>query len=497
MSPPEYTALAGAAAGRVAIVAIGPAADAIAQLMAKYEPFDFAITSIGVGGNVAEHIAAGVRPQSDTSVSTPSGILVIGDTAHAELTTHAVRALAADREPNARLRIWPVFVNGDPTKLSEFDATLDELPDANCDAVLMLTHVPNPEQAARALLAWLTVKLPAPASVLGQMPDAAGRICRYVALGCELLPAPFDADTVGSGVADGEAGDEAAELELDSVALSRRLGAAAGSLPAIVVLRERRAALDAAMQAAELTAVIEAHQQLVRAGDVEVRAQLELLATDLAAAAMLAHETGREGDADSEPRTSDRDDPVQATADSAEGSTLSFAAALAEYVIVAGKTGFGRMVSGGRRRLATANLAASADAFVTGVEQEWIIQGEQVLHCAVLAAADQARLAAAEAATTESAARTTAAGASWREQLESAVATGRTWQGVDPSRVVRSWGAGAAAPRRYVIGSGELLDTVIDLTDGAEPCLRVITPTDGAAVTVLTAQYGLPLSALS
>lgn len=530
MSPTENTALVGAIAGRVAVFAIGPVALAIAQHMSNHQPFEFSITSIGIDDNVGERVAAGLLLHSGSAVSAPGSavsapgsVLLIGDTAQAELTTATVQALARDGGPNTRLRIWPVFVSGDPSELDEFDATLDELPDANCDAVLMLTHVPGPEQAARALLAWLTVKLPAPASVLGQMPDAAGRICRYVALGSELVAALRDTDegaktgaaensdsavSGGLAAAIGVATQRPDPLEVSE--LLGRLQTALNEQPGMVALRDSRAMINTAMDAANLTAVVEAHQQLVMAGDADIRMELDALTTELVVAA--GRESGRATETADTPAPSALDDHLglatsgtadtggtRAAAPSQAGppSKPSLATALAQYLVVAGKTGLGRMVSGGRRRQAAVDLAAAADAFVAGVEQAWIAQGEQLLHAAVLAGAERARAAAVAGAAAESAARATAAEARWKTQVEGAMATGNTWQGVDESRVVRSWGSGAAAARRYVIGSGELLETVVDLTDGSEPCLRVITATATEAVTVLTAQYGLPLSALS
>ena len=50
------------------------------------------------------------------------------------------------------------------------------------DLVLMMTGTASSSEKAAALGAWLHVKI-CPPSVLGELPDIDGRICRYVAIG--------------------------------------------------------------------------------------------------------------------------------------------------------------------------------------------------------------------------------------------------------------------------------------------------------------------------
>lgn len=516
MSPNERTFLTGAESGHVVVISIGTAAAAVKSILTSADSFDFEVVELTENDGLADQLARLAASPDPTrsgpdaaGVRVPDAVLVLGDTSVADPVAQAVAALAGNG-PTARKRVWPAFVAGDPAELNAFDDALDELSDSDCDAVLMLTHAPSPEQAAQTLLAWLTVKLPAPASVLGQLPDASGRICRYVALGYEQVSpvaAPERAESGGDDTtaADSDAGDDLPDAEVAArlAACGEQLEQAVRTLAPAVALHERRDALDAAMAATDLASVIAAAQDLALATDTDIHPAVAALTAELAGEAAQTEpkppamtsvpDATVAGEPAGEPAGESRD----ALAPQPPSLTAALAAALAAYVVVAGRTGFGRMVSGGRRRQAGATLAAAADALVTEAERTWIAQAQHELRPAVRSAILQRR-SAARAAAAETARRQAATAAEdWRADVERAVAGGRTWQHVDASRVTRSWGAGPAAPRKYVIGSGATFDSVIDLTDPGEPCLRVTTPTGTAAVIVLTAQYGLPLTALA
>lgn len=512
MSPNERTFLTGAESGHVVVISIGTAAAAVKSILTSADTFDFEVVELTENDGLADQLARLAASPDPTrsvpdaaGVRVPDAVLVLGDTSVADPVAQAVAALAGNG-PTARKRVWPAFVAGDPAELNAFDDALDELSDSDCDAVLMLTHVPSPERAAQTLLAWLTVKLPAPASVLGQLPDASGRICRYVALGYEQVSpvtAPEGTESGGDDTtaADRLACDDVADAEVAAhlAACGEQLEQAVRTLAPAVALHERRDALDAAMAGTDLASVIAAAQDLALATDTDIHPAVAALTAELAgeAAQAEANPAAMTSVPDATVAGEPAGEPAGESRDALAPQPPSLTAALAEYVVVAGRTGFGRMVSGGRRRQAGATLAAAADALVTEAERTWIAQAQHELRPAVRSAILQRR-SAARAAAAETARRQAATAAEdWRADVERAVAEGRTWQHVDASRVTRSWGAGPAAPRRYVIGSGATFDSVIDLTDPGEPCLRVTTPTGTAAVIVLTAQYGLPLTALA
>jgi hypothetical protein len=166
---------------RVAVIAVGSATATYAREVAG-DTSHSAITITrssdidDVVTQVADQFAA-----SDASSRLPA-VLLISDTKEADTVVAVIRALRAARLP-MRPRVWPAFVSGDVSHLDNFDKALDELGSSASDVVVIATGSGGTAATSTALRAWLHVKVPAPPSVLAELPDKSGHTCRYVAVG--------------------------------------------------------------------------------------------------------------------------------------------------------------------------------------------------------------------------------------------------------------------------------------------------------------------------
>lgn len=391
----------------------------------------------------------------------PGAVLIVGSTASAGRLADAVASLVGKRQSReGKLRVWPAFVAGDAANIAGFDSILDGLPSGSTDAVLVLTAAPSPEVAADALLSWVTVKLPAPPSVLGQLPDTQGQICRYVALGLAGIAATdrqhSDSGASGpGGCHEGDVGPQDAKSALAATEPVR-------------TLRSQAEDLCRAAAAADPAAILAAEHALVVTANRNVSAEAWLALADLA------------DSADDLPEGQ----PVHASA-----ATADLSARAADLVLLASKSGFGRLVSRRRRDAAIAALTAATAALVDVVEGEWNAAANVGLGVAAGRAAQRREEERASRAAADAADRQ-------RRAVSDALADGDTWAPIDAQAINRVWGQGAPAPRRYVIGDRSLIGSVIDLANDADTCLCVSTE-DGEDIRILVAQYGLPVAALT
>lgn len=424
-----------------------------------------------------------------------SAVLVLAHTESAHSVAESIAGLSRGRSDTGRLRVWPAFVAGSPGDLVDFDKALDELPPGSADLVLVLTEAPSPEVAAEALFAWLTVKLPAPASVLGQLPDATGRTCRYVALGlsasalgdsAEAPEASSGIERAGESVGNALDGRVDQEVEIEALAfqLADRLESEFAATAPVVGLRESRARLTAAVDGLDPIGALAAERELT------LTAAMDTLTVINDAVRRLGGDSARRDDG--QARRSDAQ-----VGQSTDQAASELAQAVAEFALLAGKSGWGRMMAKRRLIAARDRLAAAADLVLEATESRWSdLAAEQVL-----AAAEERVREAVAAAVAESArkAQLDADRQAREDHQELVVATrsGQVWNQIDEGAVERVWGGGLPEPRRYLIGGNEVTDSVVDLTDPAHPCLRVASEHFGDQARVLIAQYGLSLPALS
>ncbi len=423
-----------------------------------------------------------------------SAVLILAHTDSARAVAGIVSELAGGRSDAGRLRIWPVFVAGSPADLTDFDAALDELPPGSADLVLVLTAAPSPEAAAEALFAWLTVKLPAPASVLGRLPDAAGRTCRYVALGLTIgsetpsvsggsagpVGAPASAQAL---VPEPEEVDHEVAVETLAFEWADRLTGDLAALPAVAQLHAARQRLADAVDALDPRAALEAERELAGSAGRDVSQAVGELVDAIRGEAS--------GGVEAEASTSG------AGFDDESGREILHrsAGAVAEFALLAGRSGWGRMWAKRKVALAAEQVTGAADAVVALAESRFSALAAELILRAAEATVHE--LAVVEAAETASRSRAEAERNTEdrRRELADATRVGRVWNTVNEVAVRRVWGGGLPEPRRYLIG-GEVADSVVDLTDPANPCLRVTSAHCGGRDRVLVAQYGLSLPAL-
>ncbi|MDP3972404.1 MAG: hypothetical protein Q8P61_05805 [Candidatus Nanopelagicales bacterium] len=424
-----------------------------------------------------------------------SAVLVLAHTESARAVAESIAGMSRGRSDTGRLRVWPAFVAGSPADLVDFDKVLDELPPGSADLVLVLTEAPSPEAVAEALFAWLTVKLPAPASVLGQLPDATGRTCRYVALGLSAAAAGGSAEAPAAShgieragesagdVPDGPA-DQEVEIEALAFELADRLESEFTTAAPVVRLRDARVRLNAAVDGLDPIGALAAERELTLTAALDISTVIS--------------DAVRRLDGDSARRD---DDQVRRSGahvgQNSDQAASELARAVAEFALLAGKSGWGRMMA--KRRLVAARdrLAAAADLVVEATESRWSESAAEQVH-----AAAEARVRESVAAAVAESARKAQLDADQQaredhQELVVATRSGQVWNRIDEGAVERVWGGGLPEPRRYLIGGNEVTDSVVDLTDPAHPCLRVTSEHFGDQARVLVAQYGLSLPALS
>ncbi|MGB2970330.1 MAG: hypothetical protein WBB77_10385, partial [Candidatus Nanopelagicales bacterium] len=173
----------------VVVVAVGAkAAEIRDELLATQQGL---VVGIDATSGADTDIAAVVnklrelRPAAGEPAAVPA-VLIAAATSDCDDVLSMLVALR-QLEPDLRPRVWPAFVAGDAWDLEAFDLALDEEGSGLCDLALVTIGAPSVAAAAQALGAWVQIKAPAPASVLGELPDAQGRICRYVALGAQSV----------------------------------------------------------------------------------------------------------------------------------------------------------------------------------------------------------------------------------------------------------------------------------------------------------------------
>ncbi|MGV1036799.1 MAG: hypothetical protein ACOYD0_07195 [Candidatus Nanopelagicales bacterium] len=477
-----------------------------------------------------------LRPAAGEPASVPA-VLITAATSDCQDVLSMLVALR-QLEPDLRPRVWPAFVAGDAGELEAFDLALDEAGSGLCDLALVTIGAPSVSAATQALGAWVQIKAPAPASVLGELPDAQGRICRYVALGAQSVESIGKA-SVGLDSAEGPtsgSSDPVTSTEVESVAadVQRRLCECAKEAQELAAAIAAGAEIGDAGERADTAAVLRADAQLSSSLESlrrEAGRSLRLELADLIDAAIAdnakvaepaattdsgASSGAAPADAESGHDEKSAADPVGEPADTASGDSstdtagsvgsaaapaLSRTDAVAALAMLTSKGGLAKMF--GRSR-----MAAAAQAATLAANREIDDQLDRLVGDVGAGLAEQVRAKLTENRQrdrNEQARRAMSEQAEQALQLDASVAQAtrdvQIWPTVDTAGVRRSWGGSAPAARRYVVKSADPSSeisesdgilTVIDLRDPA-PHSDMGRP----AAVVLLAQYGLPLSALT
>ncbi len=486
-----------------AIVAIGQDAAAIAAAAAPHYPAT--VTAVDV---VDAESALDIAVELLTSLAasaTDSGVgsglpavVVLANTSQAGSVLELLRALRA-QATTLRPRVWPTFVAGDPTSLSEFDAGVDQLGTGSCDLVLMMTGTASSSEKAAALGAWLHVKMPAPPSVLGELPDIDGRICRYVAIGSGTVApdASSAAPTVVAALAP-------VDVEQVTAAVRAKLAEVAAKAVSVTAANDAASALCAAAEDLDAAALLRAENNLANALS-DVSRQLSKSLSDSLA--------GIIQDELSAPTTHDESTQSRAAGEEAAGSAAAEdrTAAVSQLVLLTSKGGLTKMLSRSRMAAVAQSISAAArrdvdDAVTRAVDQANHEVPDRIK--AAIAARERQLIEQREAAELADAQLVDKV---WREALVNCRKAVALWPHVSTAGIKRSWGGSVPAPRQYVVGSESALRampeddealSIIDLRERDEPVdARKIDLRDGVRgvnqrhATVLLAQYGLPLVA--
>lgn len=462
-----------------------------------------AVTSANAA-KLAADVLGGVTQQDGAGGSGLPAVVVLAQTSDAPAVVELLRALRA-QTPTVRPRVWPTFVAGDPTQLADFDAAVDELGPGACDLVLMMTGTASSSEKAAALGAWLHVKMPAPPSVLGELPDIEGRICRYVAIGSGTVSP--DTNTGSS-----EELEPIPPVDVDALtkAVRRALAESAGKAVSVTAANDSASALCAAAEDLDPVALLQAETNLANAL-ADVGRQLSKSLTDSLGPIIEAQ----------------IDAPVESAADASGGDASDDAAsatdqvaaddrtaAVSQLVLLASKGGLSKMMSRSRMASVAQSIAAAARRDVDAAVARAVAQVEYEVPDRINAAiaARQRRFEDQQAAV--ELADNQHLDSLWRGALINCRKAVALWPTVDTDGIKRSWGGSVPAPRHYVVGSEAALRalpddddalSVIDLRESA----TVVSPTGGASIdlregnrsssdrhaTVLLAQYGLPLGA--
>lgn len=522
----------------------------------------YPITQRSVAVDAASVLPAILTDIRENQVKGPAAwlpaVVMIAETSHSgELL--ALLRLLRETEHSIRPRIWPAFVAGNVSELADFDAYLDEAGAGLCDVVLALMGAPSPGEQAGALGAWLHVKMPAPASVLGELPDSQGRTCRYVALGSANVEAPRPRAT--------REGELAADPDVDVVAVAARLSAEiaqrALTIPVVAAAQAANGALADACSLANPAAILRADKVFAEAlTDVDelLPAELgkclsELVAVevggslqsiiDVRAPAISPAMTTGPGIAIDQATSVGRGTTVglgtavgQATeagrgmavgpgtadglglavgqgAEAGSGTARTTGAertdAVSALVLMTSKGGFSKLFGRGRIAAATRTVEqTAADDLRTAIDTVTAAMNGRVAQKveAALAAKrgqDEARLQRL-AAEQENRDR-----AYWGFSIEKARSRATIWTKIEAGGIWRAWGGPVPAPRRYLVGPA----AVLSVADEREDTLKVVDLRDAVHqqspaqiegadahsaenehTVLLVAQYGLPLAAL-
>lgn len=463
----------------VLVVSCGSAATEIARLLPEHYPV-ISRAMEGPTDVLAREIAADIARQFESG-SQPAlpAMLLIASTHDADRIQELLIALR-ETDLTTRPRVWPAFVDGMVDALTDFDAALDEA-NSGCDVVLMLSGAPKPGDAAAALGAWLHVKVPAPPSVLAQLPDSEGRVCRYVAVGAaQILRAEPPAVELGVEFRLTNAAVAAASSQ---IAAAVRTGVE--ELSAVAAARQQVTKLEAAAFATDPSAILAADRSLSEA-IATMRAQLprelaEMISEKIGEAVKMLSASGE---------VTKTDSPAPAATPKSEVDRTQ---ALSALVLLASKGGLSKVFGRAKLSAASAALVEAAQAEVAATVAELCQSAQASIPSMLDAAIDahRAELAAKLEAAHASAQQT--AESDWQQSMEQAKTTTSIWPTIDTDGIRRSWGGPVPPPRRYLVGSqtvaGQLQDSegtlaVVDLRD------------DDKRAVLLVAQYGLPLAAL-
>lgn len=481
------------------VVSFGELAGQVATAVADHYP----ITHHAVAGDlvaVVSAVAADIEPKRTSPAGQGSlpAVLVIAETQCAADVLALLEALR-DVQVAIKPRVWPAFVGGDVAALSDFDQRLDGSGAGLCDVVLALMGAPSAAEQASALGAWLHVKMPAPASVLGELPDSQGRICRYVAMG---------STTVESPTADGQDPSALPSVDVEAVTLvvQESLVHAATTAPVLLAAQAAAHELREACLATDPAAILGAEQRFAAA--------LVSVANDLAGAlnrhvvTQVAEQLGRPPVVTGLRNPADSEQLRLATPIEKLGDRSDQVSAL---VLMSSKGGMSKLFGKNKITTAAATLANQADADLDALVATVVEAVGAQVKARVQDAVEVQRDNHKTATTLAAAERTDKIRAAWDFSIEKARSRAVVWTPTETAGIKRAWGGPVPAPRRYLVGSMNVVRhaddrddtmTVIDLRESAESGSELGRDPDNALVdladraVVLVAQYGLPLVAL-
>lgn len=487
-----------------AVIAIGADAKKVGVGVETYYPSMFTFVD-AVDDKNAEKIATDVLATLDAQTATIGSaaglpaVVVLASTARASQVATLIQTLRA-QTPTLRPRVWPTFVTGETAELGEFDERLDSLGAGACDLVLMMNGKATAEAKAAALGAWLHVKMPAPPSVLGELPDVEGKICRYVAIGSATVnpAAPSVTET------------SVEELTIDEPATVSAVRAdvaqAATKTVSVTAANDAASALCAAAEDLDAAALLRAENHLAEALTDVSRQLAKVLADSLPKIIDERLDAGVDVAMAAESETAEAG---QTQVPAAEDRTQ----AVSQLVLLASKGGLSKMFSRSRMVGVAESVAAAARRDVAVAINQAIVPVDHEVPGQVSAAIARRAAAAAARRDEVSAANAQLADESWSAAMAKCRDQVTLWPRVDTSGVRRSWGGSAPSPRHYVVGSESALrglpddDDALSVIDLREPSATAasakanIDLRDASRAgqerraTVLLAQYGLPLTA--
>lgn len=478
------------------VVSFGDASRRVAESLSDHYPIireapdDLAALVTAINAN---------RATGAGNVCLPA-VVVISDTQHSGEVVELLHRLS-EADPTTRPRVWPAFVAGDARALADFDAALDRAGAGLCDVVLTLTGAPGIDAQAAALGAWLHIKMPAPASVLGELPDAQGRICRYVALGSAVVLPSLVVGTESGATVDAVAIAEAVRSDLNS---------AAALSPTVARTREAAAALGIAATAGDPASVMRADQEL-NGALVKLIVELPIELADAASDRVVARVTDAvaggvaRGVGVLGGEVPDVEVPdVDALGVDVPGVVLPVsdrADAVSAFVLAASKGGLGKMFGKSRIAAAAQAVAQSATRDIDNLVAATLTTVQLDVEESVARQVEVKYQQLATASATQNR-------ADWNSSLQHARNETAVWPRIATKGILRAWGGSVPAPRHYLVSSASVVaevcesdDTlaVIDLRDSiGDPndTGKVKDEAAGERAVVLVAQYGLPLSAL-
>lgn len=496
------------------IVTMGDAAHSVGELLADRYP----VTAFPLPDGGADAGYEGLIALINNSVAGPDGatelpaVLIIADTDHSQEIVRVldeIRAGATTVKP----RVWPAIVAGHPARLAEFDAALDERRTSSCDLVLVMTGSNSPEEQADALAAWLHVKMPAPASVLADLPDSRGRICRYVGLGCVAVDVGQAPSYVSTTLATFDYACAVEQIceELGKIATSHRSVLSANSaVAALVVAAQSYSAVDVMRSESDVTLALgEIERELVPALDVALPGIVtEVVRTLSSTQEPQEPQNAPEAIADANGDAAAENENGK-SGDGSGGRTET----VSQLVLLASKGGLSKMFNRNRMAAVAETIEPLARADVSAAVDAALQQTDA--RVPILVKDETQRLAEADAAALEQVAQTAQKASTlvWNQAVDTARREVMLWPTINIEGISRSWGGGVPAARQYVVASAsslrllvedEAIMSVVDLrtehragADDGDIDLRDQGEISGGKATVLLAQYGLPLAALA